>query len=281
MKLSLKLLSVLVTSALCLTQSPAAIASSKIQDALALEDGSKLPLTWLLPKSAPRALVVLQHGMMRHAEHMMSLASALVSRDIEVVLPDLTDEQFFDPLFPEIFARAFSLRTKDPRGQHLPEKLLLAGFSAGARFLSHVAALLPTDLYSLRGVLLLDPVVGQLPEQQLGRQLDVPYFTILAKPSRCNADGNVFQLLESGRYQSQGFRLKSASHCDFEGRSSDMLCYIYCGFSPRVNVTAVEVFASEWLSGLIDAQSPHADYLPGGKVFDQWQNKGLFDSVFK
>jgi hypothetical protein len=283
MKLSLKLL-FLAMSMICSTAPMSfAAAGPKFQDNLNLDNGSRLPLTWLMPEnpSAPRAMVLLQHGMMRHAENMMSLAKALARRDIEVVLPDITDEQFLDPLFPEVFAKAFSQKSKDPRGNPLPEKLILAGFSAGARFLSHVAALIENDQQNLRGVLLLDPVVGQLPEQQLGPRLNVPYFTILAKPSRCNADGNVFPLLESGRFQTLGFRLKSASHCDFEGRTSDTLCYLYCGLSPRKNTEAIEVFASEWISGLIDSNLPHVDFLPGGKVFEQWQNQGLFDSVFK
>lgn len=281
MKLSFKILCVTIFTTLFMTLHNTATANSKLQDALQLDDGTQLPLTWVMPKSSPRALVILQHGMMRHAENMMSLARSLTDRGLEVVLPDLTDEQFLDPLFPEIFAKAFSSKSENPIGKALPDKLLLVGFSAGARFLSHVAALLPSQKQFLRGVLLLDPVVGELPEQQLGPQLNVPYFTILAKPSRCNADGNVFPLLESGRYQTMGFRLKSASHCDFEGRTSDPLCYLYCGLSPRANAQAIDIFASEWLSGLVDSASPHVDYLPGGKVFMQWQNKGLFDSIFK
>lgn len=283
MKLSLKLL-FMATSMVCSTASVSfAAAGIKFQDDLYLDNGSRLALTWLMPEkspSTPRAVVLLQHGMMRHSENMMSLAKALTLRNVGVVLPDITNEQFLDPLFPEVFAKSFSQKTKDPRGNPLPEKLILVGFSAGARFINHVAALIENDQQKLRGVLLLDPVVGHLPEQQLGPRLNVPYFTILAKPSRCNAEGNVLPLLESGRFQTIGFRLKSASHCDFEGRTSDTLCYLYCGLSPRKNSEAIEVFASEWISGLIDSHSPHADFLPGGKVFELWQKQGHFDSVF-
>jgi predicted esterase len=241
-----------------------------------------LQLTWLIPKlshSSPRALVILQHGMMRHAENMMSLAEALVSKNIEVMLPSISDEQYLNTLFPEEFAESFSKLTRNPAGQTLPAKLLLVGFSAGARFLSHAAGLI-RNTQNIRGVLLLDPVVGHLPEQQLGPQLSVPYFTILGRPSRCNAEGSVFPLLESGQYQARGFRLKTASHCDFEGRSSDFLCYMYCGFSPKKNTRAIEIFVSEWVSGLIDNDEPDFAYLPGGKVFEHWQNQGIFDSVF-
>lgn len=284
MRLSLKLLSLVILLSTAHIQNAFAFSGSKLSDSLQLEDGSSLTLTWLLPPkntSTPRALVILQHGMMRHATHMMALARSLALRNIEVLLPDLTDEHFLDPLFPEVFARAVSKKTSTPEGKPLPEKLLLAGFSAGARFLSHVAALMQSDHLKLRGVLLLDPVVGELPEQQLGPRLDVPYFTILAKPSRCNADGRVLPLLESGRFETKGFRLKSASHCDFEGKTSDPLCYLYCGLSPRHNAQAIELFSTEWISGLVDNDNPHIDYLPGGKIFESWHNKGLFDSIFR
>lgn len=218
---------------------------------------------------------------MRNAEKMMALAQSMVEKNLEVLLPNVKDAQYLDPLFPELFVNAFEKKITDPQGHALPSKLLMAGFSAGARFLSHVAGLLYNKQRDLRGVLLLDPVIGELPEQQLGPRLPVPYFTILAKPSRCNADGNAFPLFESGRFETQGFRLKTASHCDFEGKSSDALCYLYCGTSPRQNSEAVKLFATEWISGLVDSDSPHIDYLPGGKIFSQWQKQGLFDSVFK
>lgn len=263
-------------------QAAHADSATKLKAQLPINNGQALQLTWLLPKwaeQAPRALVVVQHGMMRQAENMMSLAQALVSKNIEVVLPTISDDQYLDKSFPETFAESFSKLTHNPQGRTLPSKLLLVGFSAGARFLSHAAGLI-SNSQDIRGVLLLDPVVGQLPDQQLGPQLNVPYFTILGRPSRCNAEGSVFPLLESGQFQTRGFRLKTGSHCDFEGRSSDFLCYAYCGFSPKKNAQAIEVFVSEWASGLIDRDEPDTDYLPGGRVFNQWQNQGLFDSIF-
>jgi|GEM_PF-677734 len=284
LKQKLRFVACAVAVALSWNSGISTAAGIKSKDTLKLDDGTELSLTWLIPKfenAAPRALVILQHGMMRRAEKMLSIAHGLLAKNIEVVLPDVSDSQFLDPLFPESFVRAFGKKRLDPAGQSLPNRLLLAGFSAGARFLSHVAALLPNEEQSLRGVLLLDPVVGELPEQQLGPRLQVPYFTILAKPSRCNAEGNVFSLLESGRFQTIGFRLKTASHCDFEGQSSDMLCYLYCGQSSHKNSDAIKFFATEWISGLIDSDSPHSDYLPGGKVFENWQQLGIFDTVFK
>jgi hypothetical protein len=255
----------------------------KFKETLELSEGVTMPLTWLKPEKSDvpaRALVILQHGMMRNAEKMMSLAQSLVERNIEVLLPGIKDPQYMDPLFPEMFVEAFEKKFSSSQSPDRPTKMLLAGFSAGARFLSHAANLFYKKQKDLRGVLLLDPVVGGLPEQHLGPRLPLPYFAILAKPSRCNADGNAFPLFESGRFEAQGFRLKSASHCDFEGRSSDALCYLYCGSSPRQNAEAIRFFATEWISGLIDSQNPHTDYLPGGKVFLQWQNQGLFDSIF-
>jgi hypothetical protein len=283
----MKLLNLLKSATLAVSllsiHSAHAVNLTKRKAQLPINNGQQtLPLTWLIPKlsqNSPRALVVLQHGMMRQAENMMALAESLVSKNIEVVLPSISDAQYLDTLFPEAFADSFSKLTHNPNGQTLPAKLLLVGFSAGARFLSHAASLI-SNAQNIRGVLLLDPVVGYLPEQQLGPQLNVPYFTILGRPSRCNAEGSVFPLLESGQYQTRGFRLKSASHCDFEGRSSDFLCYLYCGFSPKKNTSAIELFVSEWVSGLIDNDEPDFAYLPGGKVFEQWQEQGLFDSVF-
>lgn len=258
-------------------------AGFKSKELLSLENGVNIPLTWLRPSQSseqPRALVIIQHGMMRNAEKMMALANELVDKNLEVLLPDLKDSQQTDPLFPEVFAKAFDKKHIDNQSQTLPRKILMAGFSAGARFLTHVAGFLYQKQRDIRGVLMLDPVVGDLPEQQLGPRLPLPYFAILAKPSRCNADGNAFPLFESGRFEAHGFRLKTASHCDFEGRSSDALCYMYCGASPRTNAEAVQLFATEWISGLVDSATPHTDYLPGGKVFSQWQQQGLFDSVF-
>jgi len=282
MKLSNLLKSTTLLVSLFTIQAAFAVNATKLKAQLPISNGQALQLTWLVPKlsqSSPRALVVLQHGMMRQAENMMSLAQTLVSKNIEVVLPSISDEQYLDTLFPEVFAESFSKLTHNPEGQTLPKKLLLVGFSAGARFLSHAAGLLK-NVQDIRGVLLLDPVVGQLPEQQLGPQLNVPYYAILGRPSRCNAEGSVFPLLESGQYQTRGFRLKTASHCDFEGRSSDFLCYLYCGFSPKKNTQAIEIFVGEWISGLVDNDEPDFDYLPGGKVFEHWQEQGVFDSVF-
>ncbi len=283
MKLIAKLLLLALVVAVPCARPAQAFNASKLSDTLPLEDGTNLQLTWLTPKksaSPPRALVILQHGMMRHASNMMALARTLTQRNLEVLLPDLTDEHFFNPQFPEVFARAIAKKTANPQGEPLPEKLVLAGFSAGARFLSRVAGLLQSEHLKLRGVLLLDPVVGENPEQQLGQRLDVPYFTILAKPSRCNAEGSIFPLLKSGRFTTQGFRLKSASHCDFEGKTSDAMCYLYCGLSHRHNAQAIELFSTEWISSLIESDAPSADYLPGGEVFEAWNKRGVFDSIF-
>ncbi|MFZ9519672.1 MAG: hypothetical protein ACO3A4_04265 [Silvanigrellaceae bacterium] len=274
---------VLAVSAL-LASSSASAGGNKFREYLALDSNLNIPLTWLHPESTathPRALVILQHGMMRNAEKMMALAQSLVERNIEVVLPGITDTQAMDPLFPELFANAFDKKQVDPAGRSLPNKILMAGFSAGARFLSHVAGLLQNKQRDIRGVVLMDPVIGLLPEQQLGPRLPIPYFTILAKPSRCNSDGNAFPLFESGQFETQGFRLKTASHCDFEGKSSDPLCYVFCGSSPRENSEVIRTFVTEWISGLVDSEKPHIDYLPGGKIFTFWQNQGLFDSIFK
>ena len=117
----------------------------KFRETLSLDTDLSIPLTWLHPDSTstpPRALVVLQHGMMRNAEKMMALAQSLVDKNIEVVLPGITDSQAMDPLFPELFANAFDKKLTDPEGRALPSRVLMAGFSAGARFLSHVAGLL-------------------------------------------------------------------------------------------------------------------------------------------
>jgi len=278
-----KLLVLCASASVCIANNQANAGGLKFKENLDLGDGVTIPLTWLKPEnksSPPRAIVIIQHGMMRNAEKMMSLAQALVERNIEVLMPGLKDPQYMDPLFPEMFVNAFDKKFKGNSGEALPKKLLMAGFSAGARFLTHVAGLFYNRHRDIRGILLLDPVVGELPEQHLGPRLPLPYFAILAKPSRCNADGNAYPLFESGRFEAQGFRLKTASHCDFEGRSSDALCYMYCGTSARQNAEAVKLFATEWISGLVDSESPHTDYLPGGRVFLQWQNQGLFDTIF-
>ena len=255
----------------------------KIKETLSLSNGVNIPLTWLIPSESiagPRALVILQHGMMRNAEKMMALAQSLVSRNIEVVLPTMKDSQNLDEALPKLFAEAFELKQADPQGRAIPEKLILAGFSAGARFLSQVAPLINKSR-TIRGVILLDPVTGNRPIQQMGVRIPVPYFTMFAKPSTCNANGVAFPLFASGRYETHGFRLKTASHCDFEGESSDALCYLSCGSSPQENKAVIQKFATEWISALIDSDSPSADYLPGGKVFQDLETKGMFDTIFK
>lgn len=269
-----------VSTLLFTSQVQAGILKSK--ERLDLPSGESVPLTWLRSdnaRSTPRALVLVQHGMMRKAENMIALAQTLVEKNLEVLLPTVKDSQVLQSSFPESFTQAILEKKSDPQGNPLPNKILMIGFSAGARFLNHVASVLLARQHDVRGIVFLDPVVGSQSNQQLGPRLPLPYLTILGTPHRCNAYGNSYSILTSGQFDVEGFRLKNTSHCDFEGESTDSMCQFYCGSTSKINGQAIQLFASEWISSLVDSDKPNADYLPGGKVFLQWQNKGFFDAV--
>ena len=82
----MKLLNLLKSATLAVSllsiHSAHAVNLTKRKAQLPINNGQQtLPLTWLIPKlsqNSPRALVVLQHGMMRQAENMMALAESLV-----------------------------------------------------------------------------------------------------------------------------------------------------------------------------------------------------------
>ena len=248
----------------------------------------------------------LQHGFARTGERVADLAGRLADDGLLVVAPTLptTDAAcgllsragYLDR-FPALLAgrpgsgllrsaRRAAARAGVARPERLPERVVLAGHSAGAPAMTYVAERLLSGpasvIVDLRGVLLLDPV-EDFPAT-LRRRLPavlaagVPVRAISSPPSACNAGASGTAVLAGVAAGFAGVTLTTGTHVDAEGASTGPLAELVCGRPSPENVGVLQTLAGAWTRGWI-AGAPEPATEPGGDALEALIAAGVVRAV--
>ena len=232
---------------------------------------------WYLPSGAAAALVVLEPGFAQPCRRLRGTARELMQAGLMVLCVD-AEMTAGNPALADALARSLISDLTAPGLRALPQRIIVAGHSAGGAFAAQLGvALIRLAAQRLAGAVLFDPVGGtDLPSQLLtisdrGRR---PVLAILALPDGCNAGLSSAPALHQVRLAAlaaggDGFvgvqLTEGATHIDAEGEDSGWFARWACG-EPRVaNVALLRRLAVRWSLDMAGGMAPQVDAAPGSQ----------------
>ncbi len=248
---------------LCGCATPPADESRSGDRALSIDkitiDRSAYTAHWYRPTVPPTALIVFQPGFSRRCANLRSTTDHLVRTGVIALCLDASMARGNHALADSL-ARILAHGLTMPDGRTLPDRIIVAGHSAGAAFaarlgmqLSHLAPA------RLAGALLFDPVAAQGFTDDInaissgGRR---PVRAVIAQSDGCNANLNALQALRDVRLSAlhagrDGFvgvqLIRDSTHVDVEGEDSDWIGILACGRPLPANVALLRQLATQWL----------------------------------
>lgn len=182
---------------------------------------------------APWPAVVLAHGFARSRERHAGTARHLAERGFVVLVADLVsllggegarETNVVDARGHVEWLRVRAATPGDALwGLVDPERLALAGFSAGGAVAFEAAA-----GARVRAVVLLDAVPWRRTLEAARTMPGTRLLSLRSEPSSCNAKGSVRELLAALPFGSDDVRVVGATHCDPED-PTDGACRLFCG----------------------------------------------------
>ena len=222
---------------------------------IASEYGCDLEYEVYLPADTASAgiEVLLAHGFKRNLATMRGWAEHWQALGISTTIMTFCNSSWFNGHHQrnanDLLALATHLGMQSP---------VYAGYSAGG-LAAYIAALQDSRTRAYLGLDAVDS--GNLAEDAT-TLLERPALFITAKPSLCNAKGNLEHVI--ARYGAvQRIHISEATHCDFEW-PFDKRCNLVCGKNDEAvhqeAQTHIQALATEWLLSLpavADEASPH------------------------
>lgn len=243
-------------------------------------DVAPTAVQWYLPAGQASALLVFQHGFTRACGHLRGSSRQLMAAGLMVLCVD-APMAGGNPALAAALARRLATARTAPDGRALPDRIIVAGHSAGAAFAAALgAALVEIAPERLAGALLFDPVATDRFEAHLravsaaGRR---PVLAAMAPPHRCNAMSNALPALRSIRSEALaalrdgfvGVRLAAgATHADIEGEDSDVLAALACGRPQAAPIAQVRALAVAWALDLALGRRPRLDGIGAAQPID-------------
>lgn len=231
-------------------------------------------------------LLVLQHGFSRRCSHLRETSTQLMATGLTVLCLD-APMAGGNPVLAASLGDALARALADPAspalpgglavpgGRPLPQRLVVGGHSAGARFAVALGdRLLDLAPGHLAGLLMFDPVATAGFGAQLSRIAYSgrrPVLAVFAPAHGCNARLNAWpdllrvrqEALTDGRDGFVGVLLTGgATHADVEGEDSDWLAAAACGRPLPENVARVRAVALAWAAALVRGEVPTVSTLP-------------------
>ncbi len=215
---------------------------------------------WYRPTGKPIALIVMQPGFTRQCVNLRETTRELVRTGAMALCIDASMAGG-NPMLADALAGILVGGLVTPDGGTLPDRIIVAGHSAGGAFAvrlgGHLSRLAPARL---AGALLFDPVAAAGFTVDLnaisanGRR---PVRAVMAQAYGCNANQNAVQALQrvrvnaldAGRDGFVGVQLGAGStHVDVEGEDSDWVGMLACGRPTPANVALLRRFAVQFLA---------------------------------
>jgi dienelactone hydrolase len=251
------------------------------QIAAALElGGSEYRATWYLPPRDAPALVLMQHGFNRSCHNLRESSRQLMGAGLLVLCLDASMAGG-NPALAEALATRLAGGLSAPEGRVLPQRIVVGGHSAGARFAVSVGARLDALApQRLAGALLFDPVATPGFEAQLLRISDAgrrPVLAVMAPAHDCNALHNALPALREVQREARradrdafvGVQLgDDATHVDVEGEDGDWLGNTACGQPTAANVALLRALAVRWALDMAQGPPPRPPAAGGWRDID-------------
>ncbi|WP_196139555.1 PKD domain-containing protein [Aliikangiella sp. G2MR2-5] len=247
------------------------IAGEKVNESIDL--GGSRQATWYLPDGPAQGWVLLQHGFQRNKSNLDDLATHLMDNGLLVLTVNASVTGGNASLARDFADDLVDNSITPPNGVALPEKMVLAGHSAGGLFVSYMSGrLVERSFPNLQGVMLYDPVDkddGMEANLQSAINSGSKVLSILANSSSCNSSNNALQPLTNLSEPFVGIKLTNNSkHTDVEGSSTGGIITWVCGTPKDYNVAYLKEFSTAWIKDMISG-TVSSSYYPGGDSLNQ------------
>lgn len=233
---------------------------------------------WHLPAGEPLGFIQVQHGFSRNCNHQRDTIARFMNQGLMALCLN-ADMSGGNPALADKLAAALVAGLTAPDGRPVPEKIVVAGHSAGGHFASRLGwALAAQAPQRLVGAVLFDPVAadGSFTTHLRGVSAagQRPVLAVSANAGACNAQNNAYPALRqvqadalaAGRDGFVGLQLTDRStHVDSEGNNTDFLGWTACfqGKPRPVNTGTLRDLTSTWARDQVTGLRTLAAY-PGG-----------------
>lgn len=233
---------------------------------------------WHLPAGEPLGFIQVQHGFSRNCNHQRDTIARFMNQGLMAMCLN-ADMSGGNPALADKLAAALVAGLTAPDGRPVPEKIVVAGHSAGGHFASRLgwtlASLAPQRLV---GAVLFDPVAADSSFTTHLRGVSAagqrPVLAVSANAGACNAQNNAYPALRlvqadalaAGGDGFVGLQLTDRStHVDSEGNNTDLLGWTACfqGKPRPVNTGTLRDLTSTWARDQVTGLRTPAAY-PGG-----------------
>jgi pimeloyl-ACP methyl ester carboxylesterase len=187
----------------------------------------------------PWPVVLLHHGFARSPQVFANTALRMARRGFIVMTPDQAglggigtrEENIAVTLDHLAWLRERGRTPGDPLdGLVDPHRMALAGHSAGGAVSFEAAVRSQTTEAPVAALFLLDAVPWRSTLEAAPELAPIPFGSLRAEPSSCNAQGSVRDLLAELPFCAEDVLVVGATHCDPEN-PTDLLCRVICGGS--------------------------------------------------
>ncbi len=263
----------------------AATAGTVVRAPLTLA-GKQYTAQWYLPAGTPLGFVEVQHGFSRKCPNLLDTTKVFMNEGLMALCVN-ADMSGGNPKLGEALAAALVAGMTAPHGRAVPERIVVAGHSAGGHFASRLGwALSQQAPQRLGGAVLFDPVAADASFttnlQAISAAGQRPVLAVSANPGVCNAQNNAYPALRqlqadaraAGRSDFVGVQLTDHStHVDAEGKNTNFLGWSAClqGQPRAANTARLRDLTDTWALDAATGGRTASDY-PGGSYL-----QGLID----
>lgn len=232
---------------------------------------------WYLPSGPASGFISVQHGFSRDCANQRDTTRRFMELGLMALCLN-ADMSGGNPQLAQALAASLVAGLVAPDGRPVPDRLIVAGHSAGGAFASRLGwALAQSAPARLAGAVLFDPVAADdftTNLQAVSAAGSRPVLAVSANPSACNASNNAYPALRQVQADARaaggddfvGVQLTQRStHVDSEGNNTNLLGYIACGQGKpgASNTERLRELTSRWAADMASGTRT-AEYYPGG-----------------
>lgn len=236
---------------------------------------------WYLPSGPASGFISVQHGFSRDCGNQRDTTRRFMELGLMALCLN-ADMSGGNPQLAQALAASLVAGLVAPDGRPVPDRLIVAGHSAGGAFASRLGwALAQSAPERLAGAVLFDPVAADdftTNLQAISAAGSRAVLAVSANSSACNAGNNAYpglrqvqaDALAAGRDGFVGAQLTQRStHVDSEGNNTDLLGYVACGQGKpaAANTERLRELTSRWALDMA-VGSRSAAFYPGGNYLE-------------